>query len=156
MRTSIPISCLLTMFKCPFCEGPDRRSGDTRQHASVTAAVQRHCSVCVLSHGRGLVAGLQNTPAAAASVSPTLQKLHTSADITAEHGCSCSAVSPTLQKLHTSAESAEPGHPARLKLAGTLPVCRKYRASQNISLQIYTRVHKQSYSSGNLQLQRMN
>ena len=67
------------------------------QHASVTAAVQRHCSVCVLSHGRGLVAGLQNTaaacrqhcrncthlqislqntPAAAPSVSPTLHCTH--------------------------------------------------------------------------------
>ena len=71
------------------------------QHASVTAAVQRHCSVCVLSHGRGLVAGLQNTAAACRQHCRNCTHLQISLQNSA--AAALHSVSPTLQKLHTSA-----------------------------------------------------
>ena len=72
-------------------------SGDTVQHASVTAAVQRHCSVCVLSHGRGLVAGLQNTAAACHQHCRNCTHLQISLQNTA---AAAPSVSPTLRCTH--------------------------------------------------------
>ena len=110
-------------------------SGDTLQHASVTAAVQRHCSVCVLSHGRGLVAGLQNTaaachqhcrncthlqislqntPAAAPSVSPTLH-------------CTHFALLQNLQTLVTSAGCTRRYYPP--KISSYIPVLSTFIVS---------------------------
>ena len=94
---SVVTAAILSAAISSIGQGHVSGSGDTLQHASVTAAVQHHCSVCVLSHGRGLVAGLQNTAAAWHQHCRNCTHLQISLQNSA--AAALHSVSPTLQKL---------------------------------------------------------
>ena len=90
-----------------------RHSAARFRNCSGAAPLQRLCTVSRARPGG-------RTAEHGCSLSPTLQKLHTSADITAEHACSCTkcVTNTALHTFCTVAKSANLGHICRLQLAG--------------------------------------
>ena len=129
--TAAILSAVLSPAISSIGQGHVSGSGDTLQHASVTAAVQRHCSVCVLSHGRGLVAGLQNTAAACHQHCRNCTHLQISLQNTAAAAptlrCTRFALLQNLQTLVTSAGCTRRYYPP--KISSYIPVLSTFIVS---------------------------